>query len=97
MKLPQNVAVDLRAADAVIHIDAHGAHTNSAGMMNEVVAYDIAAERVVPARVDSANIAGLKTSVMDFVELDKVVIPSEKNGAMRMVMDKIVGNAAPHA
>ena len=97
VKLPQHITVDVCAADAVIHIDSHRAHTHSAGMVNEVVAYDVSAECVVPARIDSTNIAGLKTNVMDFVEFDKVVIAPKKDCAMRMVMDQVVGNAETHA
>jgi hypothetical protein len=66
-------------------------------MVNEVMAYDIASERVVPASVDSTDIAGLKTNMVDFIEFDKVVVASEKDGAMRMVMYKVVGNTDTHA
>jgi hypothetical protein len=66
-------------------------------MMNEVMAYDVPAECVIPACVDSADIAGLETNVMNFVEFDNVFIAPEKDGTMRMVMYQVVGNADTHA
>ncbi len=87
----------MRTADAVIHIDTHRAHTHSAGMVNEVMADDIATECIVPARIDSSDVAGFKTNMVDFIEFDKVVIASEKDSTMRMVMDQVIGNANTHA
>jgi len=66
-------------------------------MMNEIVAYDVPTECVVPARVDITNLTRLKTNVMDFVEFDNVVIATEKDCTMRMGMDKIVGSTDTHA
>jgi hypothetical protein len=34
---------------------------------------------------------------MDFIELDQMVVPAEKNGTMWVVVNEVVGSPLPHA
>ena len=90
MKTPEDVAVYLRAADAVVHIDPHRAHADPAGVMDKVMADDIAAIGIIPPGVDGADIAGLKAYVMDFIFLDEMLVPAKEDRTVGVVVDEIV-------
>ena len=58
--------------------------------MNEVIAEAIAAVGVVAPGVDRADVAGLQRDVVDFIELNEVVVAVEEDCAVRMVVDEVV-------
>ena len=65
--------------------------------MHEVIADAIAAEGVVAPGVNGADVAGLQCVAVDLIELDEVVVASEEDRAVRVVMDKIVRGALANA
>ena len=75
----ENVAVDLGAADAIVHINAHGTHSHSPGMMNEVVPNPVAAEGIIAPSIDRPHIAGFQGDVVNLIELDQVIVAVEKD------------------
>ena len=70
LHLVEDVAEDLRAADAVVHVHAHRTHADAAGVVHEVVTDAISAKGVIASGVDGAHIARLQRDVMDLIELD---------------------------
>ena len=90
LHLVEDIAEDLRAADAVIHVNAHRAHPDAAGVMNKIVADAIAAIGVVAPGVDGADVACLQGIVVDLVEFDDVVVAVEEDRAVGVVVDEVV-------
>ena len=97
LHLVEQVAEDFGAADAVVHINTHRAHPDTAGVMNEIVADAVATEGVVAPGVDGADVAGLECDVMNLIELDEVVVAGKEDGAVRVVVDEVVGGALADA
>ncbi len=97
LHLVEDVAEDLGAADAVVHVHAHRAHAHAAGVVDEVVADAVAAVGVVAPGVDGADVAGLQGDVVNLVELDEVVVAVEEDCAVRMVVDEVVRGALADA
>ena len=60
----EDIAEDLRAADAVVHVNTHRAHADATGVVNELVADAVAAVGVVTPGVDRADVAGLQCDVV---------------------------------
>ena len=65
-------------------------------MVNEVVADLIPTERPITPGVNGSDVAGLQRDVMNLVELDLMVISTEQNGAVRMLVDQVVRHANSH-
>ena len=57
-----------------------------------VVAQDVAALRPVAADVVGARVAAFLDDVVDFVELDDVVVAARVQGHVRAVVDQVVGD-----
>ena len=93
----EDVAEDLRAADAVVHVNAHRAHAHAAGVVDEIVADAVAAIGVIAPGVDGADVAGLQRDVMDLIELDQVVVAVEEDGAVGVIVDEVVRGAQADA
>ncbi|MFM1943117.1 MAG: hypothetical protein RI897_2099 [Verrucomicrobiota bacterium] len=93
----EEVAGDGGAADTVVHVDAHGAHADAAGIVDEIMDDTVAAVGPIAAGVDGAYVAGFEGDVMDFVEFDAVVIAREEDGAMGMVVDEVVAGEVADA
>ena len=89
----EDVADDFGSADAVVHVHAHRSHADAASFVDEVVTDDIAAEGPVAAGVDGADIAGLEGDMVDLVELDDVVVAGVEDGAMRVIVDEVIGDS----
>ena len=98
LRVHDEVAVHGDATDAVVEIDDEGLPVaGAANVVHVVVANDVVAVGPVAARVDGAHVAGLVTYVVDVVVLDQVVIAPEQDGAVRVVVDLVVGDARAHA
>ena len=91
MHFVENIAVDLSAADAVIHIDAHRTAASSGmGVMNVVVANTVASEAIVTTRVDRTDVTGFHRDVVDFIEFNGVVIAAQENCTVGMIVNQVV-------
>src|SRR6267378_1737535 len=93
----EHVAEYLGAAHAIIHVNTHGTHADAAGMVNKVVADPIAAISVIASGIDGTDIAGFEGDVVNFIELEQVVVAVEQDGTVRVVVDEIVRGAQANA
>src|SRR5207248_1171776 len=73
VSLVENVPENFSAADAVVHVNAHGTHAHSARFVNEIMADAVAAKGVIAPGVDGANIARFQRNVVDVIELNQVL------------------------
>ena len=91
--LEEHVSKNLRAADAIVHVNTHRTHADAAGMMNEIVADFVPAKRVVASGIDRADVARLQRDMMNLVKLDHMIVAPVKDGAVRVIVDEIVRGA----
>ena len=91
----EQIAVDGLPTHAVVQIDGHGTHAVAAGVVDVIVANDVATGREVAARVDRTAVASLERDVMDLVELDHTLVGMIEDRGVRRVMDQVVGHTNP--
>ena len=65
--------------------------------MHVVIADDIVAVGPVAACVDGTHVAGFVANVVYLVVLDQVVVAPEEDGAVRVIVDPVVGDAGADA
>src|SRR6185503_18207747 len=86
-----------RAIRAVVPVDAHRACAGPAGVVDEIVPDMVATKGPVASGIDRADVARFQGDVMNFVELDEMLVARKENGTVRMIVNKIVRHAMAHA
>ena len=66
-------------------------------MVDEVVPDAVAAIGVIAPGVNSTHVSCFQRDVMDFIELDEMVVAGEENGAVGMVMDEVMRGTQPNS
>src|ERR1051325_10622568 len=97
LHLEEDIAENLRAAHAVVHVNAHRTHSDAAGVVNEIVTNSVPLKGVVAPGIDGADVPGLQGDVMDLVEFDEMIVAAEENRAMRVIMNEVVRDEQPHS
>ncbi len=96
--LIEHVAGNLRAAVHVVQVHAHAAAALEAVDVVQVVVPDHRApHRPIAPGIDRAGIVRLEAHVVDFVQLDHVIVAAKADGLVRRVVDQIVGNPVADA
>ena len=93
MRLVEHIAKSRRGAMCIIHVNYTGVTIQHMGdMVEEIVTYDITAEGPIVSRIKHAGVARLLDNVVDFVELDDVVVTIVRDGHVGCIVDEVVGH-----
>src|ERR1051325_9160188 len=88
--LEEHVAENFRAADAVVHVNPHRAHTYSSRVVNEVITDLVPAIGVVASGINRADVARFQGDVVNLVKLDHMIVSPKENRAVRMILNDVM-------
>jgi len=96
--LVEHVPADLRPAEHVVQVDAHAPFAPEARNVVQVVVPDQRSSHgPVAPRVDGPRVVGLGAHVVDLVALHPVVVPTERDGLVRGIVNEVTRRRAPDA
>ena len=85
-------------AGRVVEIDGHRAVETGPFDVVEVVVANLRSPRgPVAAHVERADVASFVTDVVDFIQLDRVIIPAEQDRGMGPVVNQVVSHSDANA
>ena len=89
--LIKNVAVNLGAAEHIVQVNTDASASFESGNIVQIIMPDDrASHRPVASGIDCSGIVRFQAYVMDFIELDDVIVSSESDGHVRRIVDQVV-------
>jgi hypothetical protein len=89
----KDIADDLNPAGGIIQVDCHRPmQTWTTDVVEVIMSDDRATLGPVTPHVKRAHISRFKAYLVDFIQLDDMIVPAQLNGVVRSVMNFIVSN-----